>query len=42
MACIRERRAPLSDGRSGLRVVRVLAGMQDALDASRRVQRAAV
>ena len=42
VACIREGRTPLSDGRSGLRVVRVLAGMQDALDASRRVQRAAV
>jgi predicted dehydrogenase len=42
VACIREGRTPLSDGRSGLRVVRVLAGLQDALDASRRVQRAAV
>jgi predicted dehydrogenase len=34
--CVREGRAPLSDGESGLRVVRVLAGLQSALDASRR------
>jgi predicted dehydrogenase len=40
--CLRERRAPLSDGRSGLRVVRVLAGLQASLDASRREQPAAV
>ena len=40
--CIREGRAPVSDGRSGLRVVRVLAGMQAALDASRRIQHAGV
>ena len=39
---IREGRTPLSDGHSGLRVVRVLAGLQASLDASRRVQRAAV
>ena len=42
VACIREGRTPLSDGRSGLRVVRVLAGLQASLDASRRVQRATV
>jgi predicted dehydrogenase len=36
VACVREGRAPLSDGESGLRVVRVLEGLQDALDASRR------
>ncbi len=40
--CLREGRAPLSDGASGLRVVRVLAGLQDQLDATRREQRAAV
>jgi predicted dehydrogenase len=34
--CVREGRPPLSDGRSGLRVVRVLEGLQTALDASRR------
>lgn len=34
--CIRERRAPVSDGRSGLRVVRVLEGLQRELEASRR------
>jgi predicted dehydrogenase len=34
--CIRERRRPLSDGESGLRVVRVLEGLQRELDASRR------
>jgi predicted dehydrogenase len=34
--CIAEGRAPLSDGESGLRVVRVLEGLQDELDASRR------
>jgi len=42
VACLREGRAPISDGRSGLRVVRVLAALQDQLDASRREQRAAV
>jgi predicted dehydrogenase len=42
LACVREGSAPLSDGRSGLRVVRVLAGLQASLDASRRVQGAAV
>jgi predicted dehydrogenase len=35
--CIREGRAPLSDGESGLRVVRVLEGLQRELDRSRRV-----
>jgi predicted dehydrogenase len=34
--CIRENRPPLSDGESGLRVVRILEGMQRELDASRR------
>jgi predicted dehydrogenase len=34
--CIREKRTPLSDGESGLRVVRILEGMQRELDASRR------
>jgi predicted dehydrogenase len=42
VACLREGRAPISDGRSGLRVVRVLAALQEQLDASRREQRAAV
>src|SRR5215213_7655858 len=42
VTCVREGRAPVSDGRSGLRVVRVLAGMQAALDATRRVQHAAI
>ena len=32
--CVREGRAPLSDGASGLRVVRVLEGLQARLDAS--------
>ena len=40
--CIREGRTPLSDGESGLRVVRVLEGLQARLDATRREQRAAV
>jgi predicted dehydrogenase len=35
--CVRDGRTPVSDGRSGLRVVRVLAGLQESLDASRRV-----
>jgi predicted dehydrogenase len=34
--CIRNGTTPLSDGQSGLRVVRVLEGLQDALDRSRR------
>ena len=34
--CVAEGRAPLSDGESGLRVVRVLERLQDDLDASRR------
>ncbi len=34
--CIRENRAPLSDGESGLRVVRIFEGMQRELDASKR------
>ena len=42
VACLREGRTPVSDGRSGLRVVRVLAALQERLDASRREQRAAV
>jgi predicted dehydrogenase len=42
VACLRECRTPVSDGRSGLRVVRVLAGLQERLDVSRREQRAAV
>jgi predicted dehydrogenase len=42
VACLREGREPRSDGHSGLRVVRVLAALQDSLDASRRVQRAVV
>jgi predicted dehydrogenase len=42
VACLREGRTPVSDGRSGLRVVRVLAGLQEKLDATRREQRAAV
>jgi predicted dehydrogenase len=36
VACIRDGRVPLSDGQSGLRVVRVLESLQTALDASRR------
>jgi predicted dehydrogenase len=42
VACLREGHTPVSDGHSGLRVVRVLAGLQERLDASRREQRAAV
>jgi predicted dehydrogenase len=34
--CVRDGAAPLSDGRSGLRVVRVLEGLQNALDGSAR------
>jgi predicted dehydrogenase len=40
--CLRDGRTPVSDGRSGLRVVRVLAALQERLDASRREQHAAV
>jgi predicted dehydrogenase len=36
LECVRERRTPLSDGESGLRVVRVLEGLQQSLDESRR------
>ncbi|MDQ3091463.1 MAG: Gfo/Idh/MocA family oxidoreductase [Actinomycetota bacterium] len=36
VACVAEGRTPLSDGRSGLRVVRVLEGLQRELEASRR------
>jgi predicted dehydrogenase len=36
IACVAEGRTPLSDGRSGLRVVRVLEGLQRELEASRR------
>jgi predicted dehydrogenase len=35
--CVREGRTPVSDGRSGLRVVRVLEALQRELEASRRV-----
>jgi predicted dehydrogenase len=34
--CIRAGRAPISDGIAGLRVVRVLEGLQQSLDATRR------
>jgi predicted dehydrogenase len=40
--CVRTGAPPRSDGRSGLRVVRVLEAAQLALDASRRDARAAV
>jgi predicted dehydrogenase len=40
--CVRQGRVPLSDGASGLRVVRVLEGLQARLDASRREQGAAI
>jgi predicted dehydrogenase len=36
VACVREGRAALSDGESGLRVVRVLEGLQQSLDETRR------
>jgi predicted dehydrogenase len=36
--CVREGRTPISDGISGLRVVRVLEGLQSRLDATRREQ----
>ena len=42
VTCLREGRGPTSDGYSGLRVVKVLAGLQAELDVSRREQRAAV
>ena len=42
VSCLREGRAPRSDGQAGLRVVRVLEGLQASLDASRRDQDAAV
>jgi predicted dehydrogenase len=34
--CVRERAQPISDGKAGLRVVRVLEALQQSLDASRR------
>ena len=40
--CVREGRTPISDGESGLRVVRVLEGLQARLDATRREQGAAL
>lgn len=40
--CVRQGRAPVSDGVKGLRVVRVLEALQARLDASRRAERAAV
>ena len=40
--CLRDGEVPRSDGHSGLRVVRVLEGLQASLDASRRDQDAAV
>jgi predicted dehydrogenase len=40
--CVREGRRPLSDGESGLRVVRVLEGLQERLNATRRTQGAIV
>jgi predicted dehydrogenase len=40
--CVRSGQQPRTDGASGLRVVRVLEGLQERLDASRRAQRAAV
>ncbi|HWT23873.1 MAG TPA: Gfo/Idh/MocA family oxidoreductase [Solirubrobacteraceae bacterium] len=42
LECVREGRAPRSDGAAGLRVVRVLAALQERLDASRRDHDAAV
>ena len=36
VACVRDGRRPLSDGESGLRVVRVLEGLQQSLDETRR------
>jgi predicted dehydrogenase len=40
--CVRDGRTPLSDGESGLRVVRVLEGLHARLDATRREQGAAL
>jgi predicted dehydrogenase len=40
--CVRTGRSPRSDGRSGLRVVRVLEAAQEALDRSREERHAAV
>jgi predicted dehydrogenase len=40
--CVRTGATPVSDGRSGLRVVRVLEGLQARLDASRRERHARV
>jgi predicted dehydrogenase len=40
VACVRDGRRPLSDGESGLRVVRVLAALQARLDAARRTVQA--
>jgi predicted dehydrogenase len=37
LECVREHRTPISDGESGLRVVRVLEGLQQSLDESRRM-----
>jgi len=37
VGCVRDGRPPLSDGESGLRVVRVLEGLQQSLDESRRL-----
>jgi predicted dehydrogenase len=34
--CVRDRKRPISDGRSGLRVVRVLEGLQNSLEESAR------
>ena len=42
VTCVREGRQPRSDGAAGVRVVRVLAALQERLDASRREQGAAV
>ena len=42
IACVRDGRRPLSDGESGLRVVRVLDGLQRSLDESRRAGAAPV
>jgi predicted dehydrogenase len=40
--CIRDGRTPVSDGESGLRVVRVLEGLQASLDESRRASVAGI
>jgi predicted dehydrogenase len=36
LACVRDGRTPISDGASGVRVVRVLEGLQQSLDETRR------